>query len=226
MKNSMIKGSHLSEKKCRDIVHFFSEDLTATQIAHITGVSRVTINNYLKLLRLHIAKYCEEKSPLQYSMASGSAIMPSTSEGGAINNITDEVTHAFYGFYCCNGHVLVDWLNSLDKTAFDELPKVKSMQVNIDSLHIRLRKYQAIADFDAWQLYRLDEGNKELDDMVGFWRQTKSRLLKFRGLNKNTLYLHVKESEFRYNHRNDNLNELLLGIIHMRPLHLSKIVSV
>lgn len=56
----MLKGAHLSERKCREILHYFCEDLTATQIAAITGVSRVTVNAYLKLIRTRLAQFCED----------------------------------------------------------------------------------------------------------------------------------------------------------------------
>ena len=32
-----------------------------------------------------------------------------------------------------------------------------------------------------------------------------SRLQKFRGINRNNFYLHLKECEFRFNYRKDNL---------------------
>ncbi|MBT5026909.1 MAG: IS1595 family transposase, partial [Nitrospina sp.] len=35
---------------------------------------------------------------------------------------------------------------------------------------------------------------------------------KFRGLSKSTFYLHLKECEFRFNHRGENLYLLLLKI--------------
>jgi transposase len=88
-------------------------------------------------------------------------------------------------------------------------------------------KYQAIADFENWRLYRVDtshivNGKNELDDIAVFWGHTKSRLIKFRGLNKSTLYLHVKECEFRYNNRTSDINDLLLNIMYHQPLRLSK----
>jgi transposase len=52
----------------------------------------------------------------------------------------------------------------------------------------------------------------------------KSRLIKFRGLNGSTLYLHVKETEFRYNYRDADLFEILIDILNKRPLHYSKIM--
>ena len=50
MKNKYIKVSHISEPKFREIVKLFSEDLNATQIAHLTNLNRNTINRYLMLL--------------------------------------------------------------------------------------------------------------------------------------------------------------------------------
>ena len=46
----------------------------------------------------------------------------------------------------------------------------------------------------------------------------KVRLSKSRGMNKKTFYLHLKECEFRFNYRKDNLYELLLKIIRNNPL--------
>ncbi|MBT5795342.1 MAG: IS1595 family transposase, partial [Deltaproteobacteria bacterium] len=42
---------------------------------------------------------------------------------------------------------------------------------------------------------------------------------KFRGLSKSTFYLHLKECEFRFNHRGQNLYKLLLKIIRKSPLN-------
>ncbi len=64
MKNKYIKVSHISEVKFREIVRFFSEDLSATQISHLTKLNRYTINRYLMLFREKIVKICEKDSPL------------------------------------------------------------------------------------------------------------------------------------------------------------------
>ncbi|HEY1718467.1 MAG TPA: IS1595 family transposase, partial [Verrucomicrobiae bacterium] len=42
---------------------------------------------------------------------------------------------------------------------------------------------------------------------------------KFRGLNRVTLRLHLKECEFRFNHRRDNLYRLLLNEFKNNPLN-------
>ncbi len=54
MKNKYVKVSHISEPKFREILKLFSEDLSATQISHLTGLNRNTINRNLRLFRERI----------------------------------------------------------------------------------------------------------------------------------------------------------------------------
>ena len=91
--------------------------------------------------------------------------------------------------------------------------------------------YNGIADFNSIRLFRTNDsvtgvtrGKSNIDEIDLFWGMLKSRLIKFRGLNSGTLYLHVKETEFRYNYRENDLFELLMEILHKRPLHYSKAV--
>jgi len=53
-KNKYVIRSRISEAKFRQIILLFSEDLSATQIYHLTGLSRQTINKYLTAIRLRI----------------------------------------------------------------------------------------------------------------------------------------------------------------------------
>jgi transposase len=219
MKNKMLKRSHLSEKTCREIIQLFSDDLTATQIAGITSVSRVTINNYLKLIRTHIANHCEEQNN-QDNIKTFSLTQP------MLPVASPEENNAYYGFYKMNGHVFAEELHAIDKPGIRALQQATMLHRQDNSHFGDLVRYHAIADFDEWRLYRVDaaavSGKNFHDDISVFWGNTRSRLMKFRGMNKNTLYLHVKESEFRYNYREDDINRLLLNIIYKYPLHLSK----
>jgi transposase len=230
MKNRLIKRSHLSEKQCHEIIQLFTEDLTATQIANITLVSRVTINNYLKLIRTQIARFCEEKNPHYHrhqQMHENTVLkQPKTS----INDEAVDAPHPYYGFYKAGGNVYADRLNDIDKHSIHELQRMKLLHDTIAEHQSPLNAYthyHAIADFNNWRLFRIDtavnlKSPSPADEVTAFWSNTKNRLLKFRGLNKSTLPLHVKESEFRFNFRNENINDVLMGIINKRPLHFSK----
>ena len=47
VKNKYVKHAHISEAKFRQIILLLSEDLSATQISHLTKISRPSINKYL-----------------------------------------------------------------------------------------------------------------------------------------------------------------------------------
>ena len=48
MKNKYIVRSRISEKKFREILKYFTEDIEATKIANLTRISRISINKILK----------------------------------------------------------------------------------------------------------------------------------------------------------------------------------
>ena len=80
------------------------------------------------------------------------------------------------------------------------------------------RSYDSIVHLGYQKHYRIyhqesyGKGDVHINGIEGFWGYAKVRLVKFRGLSKNTFYLHLKECEFRFNYRNDDLYEMLLKI--------------
>ena len=64
------------------------------------------------------------------------------------------------------------------------------------------------------------KGCNHINGIKGFWGPAKTRLVKFRRMNKNTFSLHFKECEFRYNYLNQNLYLIILKILRSRPLFL------
>jgi transposase len=229
MKNRYLKGAHISERKVRELLKLFCEDLTATQIANISGISRITINAYLKLIRIHIARFCEEKNPV-HTINGKLFFLPVDNfqmNGQQKNGKT--LTKSFYGIFKYEDVIYTNKLINIEPSWVYDWVKGK---VNADAAIVekhRLNLYNGIVDFNTLKLFRINtspsgliKGRSQIDEIDLFWGTLKSRLAKFRGLNGNTLYLHVKETEFRYNYRNEDIFELLINIIHKRPLHLSK----
>ena len=61
-------------------------------------------------------------------------------------------------------------------------------------------------------------GKNHVNGIESFWSFTKLRLAKLRGIRLDYFILHLKESEWRFNHRHDNLYRLLLKIFRLHPL--------
>ena len=66
-----------------------------------------------------------------------------------------------------------------------------------------------------------ERGAVHINGIEGFWGFAKSRLAQFRGMNKKTFYLHLKECEFRFNHRHHEIYQLLLKSCRENPIKLS-----
>ncbi|MFA5688000.1 MAG: IS1595 family transposase [Kiritimatiellales bacterium] len=90
------------------------------------------------------------------------------------------------------------------------------------------KSYDGLVNFGYRKHYRIHHGENEfaagrnhINGIENFWSIAKVRLSKFRGIHKSTFYLHLKECEFRFNHRHENLYQILLKMFRKRPFNLS-----
>ena len=79
------------------------------------------------------------------------------------------------------------------------------MDVGYDK-HLRV-KYREDEFVDA------QNPNNHINGIESFWSYTKRRLQQFTGISKTQFFLFLKESEFRFNHRNESLHRLLLKLL-------------
>ena len=73
MKNKYIVRSRISQKKFREILKYFAEDIEATKIANLTGISRISINKILKNIRILMSQECENISKFSGEISSSQA---------------------------------------------------------------------------------------------------------------------------------------------------------
>jgi transposase-like protein len=88
------------------------------------------------------------------------------------------------------------------------------------------RGYDGLVDIGFDRHFRVHHGSNEfakgtnhVDGIESFWSYAKRRLAKFNGVAKRTFALHLKECEFRFNHRHDNLYLALLKFIRQHSQH-------
>lgn len=78
------------------------------------------------------------------------------------------------------------------------------------------RGYHGLADLEFERFCILRPRSR--DRIEAFWAFTEGRLRKFYGLPGSTFLLHLKECEFRFNHRDCDLHALLGSLLRQRPL--------
>ena len=87
------------------------------------------------------------------------------------------------------------------------------------------RGYDGLVDVGFDKHFRVSHGANEfargsvhVNGIESFWSFAKRRLAQFNGVPRKTFYLHLKETEFRFNHRNQNLYQALLSLLRNNPL--------
>lgn len=232
MKNRYFVRSRLSERKFREIIRLFSADLTATQIAGLSRTDRKTINNILKKVRIRIAEFCEKESifekgeiEIDESYFGARRVKGKRGRGAYGKTIV-------FGIKQREGKVYTQVIKNCTKKTIIPLINQrisKSTVVYTDGL----KTYDGLVDMGYKRHYRVYHSKNEfakrerwnirnhINGIENFWGLAKVRLYKFRGMDKNSFYLHLKECEFRFNYRQDNLYLLLLKIIRNRPLKSS-----
>ncbi len=224
MANKYFKRSRVSASKIRQLLKLFSLDLNALQIAKISGLNRNTVNNYLRKIRELIASYCEQDSPFKGEVEVDESFFGARRVKGKRGRGAYGKTIVF-GIYKRNGKVYTEIVPDCSRATLQAIIKGKVVKDSI--IHSdKWRGYNGLVDLGYRKHYRIDHGNDEfvngkshINGIEGFWGFAKSRLSKFKGLHKSTFYLHLKECEFRYNYRKEDLYKLLLKIINFRTLN-------
>jgi transposase-like protein len=206
--------ARISRAKFRQILRLFALDLTALQIAEIAHLNRNTISRYLKLIRSLIADFCEQESPFSGNVECDESYFGSRPKKGKRGRGAEN-KHIVFGIYKRNGKVYTEIVKNVQAKTLQQIIKGR---VSFDSTLYTdgFRAYDSIVHLGYQKHYRIYHqanyaiGDVHINGIEGFWGYAKVRLVKFRGLSKNTFYLHLKECEFRFNYRTQDLYKMLL----------------
>ena len=70
MKNKYIYRSRISEKKFREILKYFTEDIEASKISNLAKISEVTLCKIFREIRILMSKECEKISKFNGEISS------------------------------------------------------------------------------------------------------------------------------------------------------------
>jgi transposase-like protein len=224
MKNKYIKRAHISERKFQQIVRLFSADLDASQIAKLTDLNRNTVNRYMTKIRQCLVHYCDIQSPFSGEVEVDESFFGARRIKGKRGRGAYGKTIVF-GIFQRNGHVYTEIVANCSKAT---LQAVIRGRVELKSIIYSdgWRGYNGLVDVGYGKHLRVDhskdefaKGRNHINGIEGFWGYAKTRLFRFRGMTPSTFNLHLKECEFRFNHRGQNLGRLILKFLRDNPLN-------
>ena len=224
MINKYKKRSRISEAKIRQVIKLFALDIEATKIAELTGISRKTINKIIRQIRERIADYCQQQSPFNKGAVEIDESYFGARRVRGIRGRGARGKHIVFGLIKRGGKVYTQVVKNCARST---LMPIIEQKVDKDSTVYTdgFKTYDGLVNFGYKKHYRVKHGSNEfavghnhINGIENFWGVAKTRLSKFRGISKSTFYLHLKECEFRFNHRKDDLYKLLLKIVRNNPI--------
>ena len=222
--NRYYRRSKISERKFRQLVRYWAMDLTATDAASLARLTRKTVTMIFLRIRQRIAAECERVSPytrceveVDESYFGPRRVRGKRGRGASGKTIV-------FGIFKRNGCVYTEIVPNCKKRT---LQAVIRGRIALDSvIHSDgWFGYNGLVDVGYEKHFRVDHGENQfvqgphhINGIESFWSFAKRRLQKFNGVPATTFYLHLKECEYRFNHRHDKLVTQLLTLLEKYPL--------
>ncbi len=221
--NRYYRRSRISEKKFREIIKYFALDLTANRTAQLTGLTHKTVNQIYLKIRLRLAQDCQRESPFSGEVEVDESYFGAKRVKGKRGRGATGKTIVF-GIYKRNGKVFTEIVPNVQRKTLQAIIRGR---VGIETIihSDSWRGYNGLVDLGYPKHFRVNHSADEfatkdsnINGIESFWSYAKRRLQKFNGVKKETFNLHLKECEYRFNHRDENLYQTVLTLLKKYPL--------
>jgi len=215
------RRSRLSKQKRRKLLACFAADLSATQTAQVLGVNRNTVNLWYRHFREQIRNHLES---LPTQKLSGEIELDESYFGGPRKkrHAADrrkrgrgaENKVPVFGVLKRDGQVYTKVIKNASKQEL--MPIVRQLVRKKSTIYTdKWKAYDGLV-FDGYKHKRINHSKtysnrngSHVNGIENFWSFAKRRLAKFNGVDRKNFLLHLKECEFRYNHKGAILETLL-----------------
>lgn len=214
------RSPRLKKSTRKKLLECFANDLSATQAANLLSINRNTVNAWYRSFREQILAYTQAEHPkfsgeieLDESYFGGPRRKKHAGDRrkrgrGAENKVP------VFGVLKRDGKVYTQIIKNASKQEL--LPIVRQIVRKRSKVYTdKWSAYDGLV-FDGYKHTRINHSKTYSDRRGGhvngienFWSFAKRRLAKFNGVSRKTFLLHLKECEFRYNHKGAVLETLL-----------------
>lgn len=215
------RQARLGKGKIKRLVRFFTEDINATKTARLVGVNRNTVNLWFNDFREKILAYQEKENGSFH----GEVELDESYFGGPRKKLHAKDRRK-RGRGAENKVPVFGVKKREDGRVYTQIIKNASKQELLPIIRHLIKRNKTTIYTDKWKSYdglvldgykhkRINHSKAysnrrgtHVNVIENFWSFAKRRLAKFNGVSRKTFLLHLKECEFRYNHKYDILNLL------------------
>jgi len=214
MKNKYLKNAKISEWKFRQLLKLFAADIPALTATDLLKLNYRTTHRIYTLLRRRIVSLTLQEFAPFYGEVEvdesyfGPRRIPGKCGRGARQKIP------VLGLHKRGEKVFLSIVQNCSKQALMPIVRgniLSESDVFTDSWHA----YDGLLT-DGYRHHRVHHkrnefarGKSHVNGIESFWSFAKMRLSKLHGIERDKFLLHLKECEWRFNHRKDNIYYLL-----------------
>jgi len=208
-----INKVRISYKKWLWIIKLFKLEVSARKIAQQVQLSYPTVLKAVTIIRIAlVANTKDAKDLFNGEIELDESYFGGRRKGkrgrGAYNKVP------VFGILERNGTVLVEVVKDVTAEALLSLT-IKTVRRGSIVYTDKFRSYNALMFCGYRHLKvnhkkRFASGKVYINGLEGFWSYAKERIMKFHGVSKEKFPLYLKEMEFRYNNRNNDIFTLLV----------------
>lgn len=201
------------------ILHYFSLEIPANKAAKDLGCSYAKVRSRYMQFRQEIVAYLTR----EFQKLSGEIECDESYFGGKRKGIRGRGSQGkmkVFGMLERQGKIFTTVVDNVSAETLMAEIKERSEKGSVFYTD-RFKSYKSLKFYGKHltinHSVEFVKGRRHINGLEGFWSFAKERLLKYHGVSRNHFYLYLKEMEFRYNYRNENLLQLL-GKIHFGPV--------
>ena len=222
--NRYYRRPRIAEWKSRLLLRYFALDLTASNAAQLTGLSERSVIVIFGNIRRRIAGECERQSPFNTGEVEvdESYFGPHRVRGKRGRGASGKTI--VFGIFKRDGRAYTEVVTDCKKATLQAVIRGRVSPEAVIHSDGR-RGYDGLVDVGYAKHYRVNHGANEfangeshINGIESFWSYAKRRLQEFNGVPAGTFHLHLKECEWRFNHRRGNLYQELLRLLRRYPL--------
>ena len=224
MKNKYLKSSRISEAKFRELLRLFAADIPALTATKLLRLNYRTTHRIYTLLRQRIVRLSwAEFTPFFGEIEVDESYFGARRIRGRLGRAPAEGKIPVLGLHKRGQRVFVSVVKECYKEALRPILR-GNILAQSDVYTDGWKAYDGLVA-DGYKHHRVyhhenefARGKSHINGIESFWSFAKLRLGKLHGVRKEKFLLHLKECEWRFNHRGEDLYKILRSVCRKNPL--------
>jgi transposase-like protein len=213
----MLPRAKIRPSVQKKILKCFCADLTSVKTAEFLGLNRKTIDLYFTMFREKMARFSIEEARFSGEVEIDESYFGARRVRGKRGRGAAGKTPVF-GILKRQGKVFVTIVKNCSR--HELLPIIQGKILEGSTIHSDSWKAYDGLILNGYDHYRVHHGKNEfargknhINGIESFWSYAKRRLSKFNGIASQKFHLYLKECEFRWNYKHEDLYAKLLTIV-------------